>query len=153
MITIAFQTYVFFQLASCAHSHYLTAVLVEHRPRIAGGVVVRGVNQTVTRHKMTNLSFSPQWKHVFPELLTWLLTTYFQRTCSVPASRKTRPYVSGFPLGCCDHRWAKWKETIILVRSNVNPMESKQAAVCLRMETAIEKFARIIQADRFRMSF
>jgi hypothetical protein len=69
MITIAFQTYVFSQLASCAHSHYLTAVLVEHRPPIAGAVVVRGVNQTVTRHKMTNLSFFP---HENKALSQWL---------------------------------------------------------------------------------
>jgi hypothetical protein len=45
------------------------------------------------------------------EFLTWLIT-YFQRTflqalqwkVTVPVARKTRPYVSGSPLGgCCDH--------------------------------------------------
>jgi hypothetical protein len=84
MITIAFQTYVFSQLASCAHSHYLTAVLVEHRPPIAGAVVVRGVNQTVTRHKMTNLSFFPMKTcvlRVANMIINYIFSAHLQCPC------------------------------------------------------------------------
>jgi hypothetical protein len=78
--------------------------------------------------------FCCPWKHVFPELLTWLLTTYFQRTCTVLTPRKTRSCVSSFSLACCDHMWRQNGkiETIILVRSsNVNPIYGVQTSCCL----------------------
>jgi hypothetical protein len=64
--------------------------------------------------------FASQWEYVFLKFRTWLLILSFHHTvaalqwkvtcpCSKQASKKQRPYVSGFPLllllllVCCDH--------------------------------------------------
>jgi hypothetical protein len=74
---------------------------------------VRGVNKTVTRHKMTNSSFFLPMKTCVPRVANMIINYIFSTHLQFPAPRKTRPYVSGFSLGCCDHMWAKWKLTII----------------------------------------
>jgi hypothetical protein len=52
--------------------------------------------KTVTQHPVTSI---PLFQHVFPELLTWLIT-YFQW---LSQQQETRPYIRCFLLGCCDH--------------------------------------------------
>jgi hypothetical protein len=75
---------------------------------------MRAASQTVTHHKVTSVLFSSD--HVLPELLTWL-TNMFSKLLSL--EQETRPYVSGFPLGCCDHK-TLWSEQPNGMRSEVS---------------------------------
>jgi hypothetical protein len=63
------------------------------------------------------------WEHVFPEFLTWLIT-YFQW---LSLQQETRPYISCFLLGCCDHSThtsAKWKETLRRIQKKVTEVST-----------------------------
>ncbi len=97
-------TFHYVLVTSCVTCHLTSHItfLVKHWSMVR---VVRTMSQTITIPK-GHLSFFSM-RSCVPQFLTWL-TTHLQRTCNSPmesnwhATKKTRPYINGFLLGCSD---------------------------------------------------
>jgi hypothetical protein len=97
-----------------------SALLIKHWPNARA---LGAASQTMTLHKMTFVLFSNG--NMFPLFLTlinYILSVRLQLSNGMHLykQQETRPYVSGFPWGCCDQSsectsitTAWWKETLI----------------------------------------
>jgi len=88
--------------SGCAHSH-LTTLLVKHWPIVGA---LRDVSQTVTHHTMTSVIFFmricvPKVLNTINYIILPQLQVFNGKWMSL--QQEIRPYVSGFPLHCCDH--------------------------------------------------
>jgi hypothetical protein len=79
-ITAAFRSHRSRQLSVM----FFQPVISQHLSRMA-----EAVSQTMTHHTVTSVPFS--WEYVVP------------RVPNLSLQQETRPYVSGFPVGCSDH--------------------------------------------------
>lgn len=89
-------------------------------------------------------SFS--WEHVSAKFLTWS-TTYFEPNCNfpliVPITKKQRPYVNGFLLGCYDHNSLMEREPLTSIILDANCSMTKSQFTLERLGLRSQIYFRI----------